>query len=1067
MTYRLNKTDGSFLTDLSSDRVDTLTTNLSLIGSNVSYGEYLNENFVKLLENFSSDYQPDRPIVGQVWYSTADGKIKVYSGTSFVEGSGPIVSQTQPANLQQSDIWIDNKENLFYFYDGTDLTLAGPVYKESQKLSGFVVSTVQGTDNISRVIVSLLVGGKLIGIFSKDPVSFEPLVPIAGFEGKIYSGFNPSTLSGLKFDVTFSKTNTLIDAKGREKTADSFMITDGDTSTVGTITIQNADPLILGSASKTSMHVSTDLFHIIANDQNIKFTTTILGAAHTGITILKSGKIGIHTASPMVEFHVQGEASITGDLTVGTVLKHSTSDSMLFTNPDLTLNYGETGEGVTNNRGSTSGIVVDRGPLLPTSIRWNEGTKRWELSTDGVVYETIVASTVLATVALTGDYNDLLDKPTGGQGAWSETPTGVFYEGNVAIGKLPDTNYALDVNGAARISSIYETNSDLGSGEILDLKAGNFFTKTVTGDCYFSTVNAPSDAGIVTSFILTITNGGDHTVGWWRGIKWPSGKNPTLTAQGVDVLAFYTYDGGYTWIGMVVAYDVKLFPTYYIASDNDTYYEGQTIHYTIATADVLPFATFTYTITGVDAGDIIQPLTGTITADESGFATFDVEIAKDIYIEGAETLTLTIDRDSRAVSVLNITSFYITSDKLFIDEGESVTYTIQYSGVPLGVNVPWVLEGVYWWDIGGGVTSGHFVTDASGVAIVNVHTLADERGDGPKNMKLTVGTVTAMVTINDTSRPPPFGTEFPDFFPTEYDPGLNIWQDPYGFSLSWLDDDGVTWYDLGTPMNPDGNNSDAQYIYDNGYIRYTINGYGEGALGDSSVGVGMMYDATGNGDYGSDDYIRPGAPWEGYAVWINDSWYIGGSDQGTWPSGTVYFDIPTYVWKVSEEHFVLMKGNPSIGYLVMHYVTFFGEAIIRIKMQYTNTSNVSVTLKATRGIDPDVDVYAYGTYDTDNQRGYLTIPATDLVYSIGTYSNKPLSLFTNGNGFTHNTAVIGAWPTYNIPDILSGRADSGRSDDAICCAWDCGSLPSGDSAFVTCYYICGSNVEDVVYSIGS
>ena len=46
MSYKLNKTDGSLLTDLVDGQLDTTSTDLSLIGRNYTgFGEVLNENF--------------------------------------------------------------------------------------------------------------------------------------------------------------------------------------------------------------------------------------------------------------------------------------------------------------------------------------------------------------------------------------------------------------------------------------------------------------------------------------------------------------------------------------------------------------------------------------------------------------------------------------------------------------------------------------------------------------------------------------------------------------------------------------------------------------------------------------------------------------------------------------------------------------------------------------------------------------------------------------------------------------------------------------------------------------
>ena len=55
MSYIINKTDGSVLTEVVDGTIDQTTTDITLVGKNsTSYGELFNENFVKILENFAT-----------------------------------------------------------------------------------------------------------------------------------------------------------------------------------------------------------------------------------------------------------------------------------------------------------------------------------------------------------------------------------------------------------------------------------------------------------------------------------------------------------------------------------------------------------------------------------------------------------------------------------------------------------------------------------------------------------------------------------------------------------------------------------------------------------------------------------------------------------------------------------------------------------------------------------------------------------------------------------------------------------------------------------------------------
>lgn len=84
MPYNVNKTNGDLLVVVEDGTVDVNSVSLTLLGKNYpGYGEFINENFVHLLENFSSTTQPDAPIEGQLWYDSANKVVKVYNGSTF------------------------------------------------------------------------------------------------------------------------------------------------------------------------------------------------------------------------------------------------------------------------------------------------------------------------------------------------------------------------------------------------------------------------------------------------------------------------------------------------------------------------------------------------------------------------------------------------------------------------------------------------------------------------------------------------------------------------------------------------------------------------------------------------------------------------------------------------------------------------------------------------------------------------------------------------------------------------------------------------------------------------
>lgn len=105
------------------------------------------------------------------------------------------------------------------------------------------------------------------------------------------------------------------------------------------------------------------------------------------------------------------------------------------------------------------------------------------------------------------------------------------------------------------ITALRETKVAMGANAI-DLTAGNLFTKTISGATTL-TVSGWLASGNANSFILELTNGGSAVVTWFSGVKWASGTAPTLTASGVDILGFYSHNGGTTVRGILLSKDSK------------------------------------------------------------------------------------------------------------------------------------------------------------------------------------------------------------------------------------------------------------------------------------------------------------------------------------------------------------------------------------------------------------------------------------------------------------------------------------------------------------------------------
>lgn len=84
VTYQILLSNGTFLAAIPEDSINTTATSLQLFGRGLTeYGEKLQNNLVHILESFADSSQPSNPVVGQLWYDTLVGAIKVYDGVTF------------------------------------------------------------------------------------------------------------------------------------------------------------------------------------------------------------------------------------------------------------------------------------------------------------------------------------------------------------------------------------------------------------------------------------------------------------------------------------------------------------------------------------------------------------------------------------------------------------------------------------------------------------------------------------------------------------------------------------------------------------------------------------------------------------------------------------------------------------------------------------------------------------------------------------------------------------------------------------------------------------------------
>jgi len=116
MAYTIKRSDTTTLTTIQDGTLNANATSLSLPGRNYAgYGNVIDTNFVRLLENFASDTPPANPIKGQLWFDKTDSKLKVLTDETRTARSdwtvltaSNSVGDTAVGNLTVSDAIISN-----------------------------------------------------------------------------------------------------------------------------------------------------------------------------------------------------------------------------------------------------------------------------------------------------------------------------------------------------------------------------------------------------------------------------------------------------------------------------------------------------------------------------------------------------------------------------------------------------------------------------------------------------------------------------------------------------------------------------------------------------------------------------------------------------------------------------------------------------------------------------------------------------------------------------------------------------------------------------------------------
>ena len=281
MAYTINLTNGSIYATIADGTINT-SSSMVLVGKNYAgYGQFLDDNFIHLLENGANSTAPGAPLTGQLWWDTTNTVMKVYTGTTFKTISSATASATAPTNNVTGDAWWDTTNQQFKVWNGASFTLIGPASSAGQGTSGAIVDTVTDNVAVQHVVIKMYVNDVIVAIISKD-ATFTPQIAISGFT-TISPGMQlSSTVSGAVFTGTSTSTNSLSGL-----TSNQFMRSDTNTSTTGTVGVLNDTGLTVGANSDARISVNSGNVTIQnqTSNANLAVRVNVAGTATTAINV--------------------------------------------------------------------------------------------------------------------------------------------------------------------------------------------------------------------------------------------------------------------------------------------------------------------------------------------------------------------------------------------------------------------------------------------------------------------------------------------------------------------------------------------------------------------------------------------------------------------------------------------------------------------------------------------------------------------------------------------------------------------------------------------------------------
>lgn len=385
MAYNINLANGSLLVTIEEGVADNTTTSLTLVGKNYSgYGESINENFVRLLENFAKTTAPAGPLSGQIWYDSENQQLKLWNGLEWT--------------LAGSGIQLEQQSSTLHYHAFVEREYGAPPFRTA-KNKGLVFQPSSGNFAINKSSIPasrLEINGGTLSRGLPAPISLssvgETVLHIHGADGMssrtVIDSFSGSSNAAVNSVLHVRR------SRGPSNTPAAL----GSSDEIGGIAANGHDGSTYSAVSGAIMFVADAAWTASSHPTRID---VMLAANNTTVATKKFSFL--HNG----DFTAQGDvvAYNTSDITLKTDIEPISDAFAKLSNLDgILFNWNQSAAGKDTEQREVGVIAQQVQAIMPEAVRVKEN------GTLGVAYDKLIPLLIEAVKELGQEVSRLKNK---------------------------------------------------------------------------------------------------------------------------------------------------------------------------------------------------------------------------------------------------------------------------------------------------------------------------------------------------------------------------------------------------------------------------------------------------------------------------------------------------------------------------------------------------------------------------------------------------------------------------------------------------------------------------------